>query len=209
MGNIVVTIGRQYGSGGRELGERLAKELGIPFYDKELVELAAKKSDMSEDVLKNIDEKATNSFLYSLVTGSMRGSTPPFYYEMPLNDRLFVAQSEVIKSLAAETSCVIVGRCADYILADTDFNCANIFVYAPMTARIDRVQKMYDTTLSPSKAKEKIVKTDKTRKTYYNYYSNQDWGKMDNYHLCLDTSAIGMDNAVEIAKNFVRMKMGD
>lgn len=207
MGNIVVTIGRQYGSGGRELGQKLAEEMGIPCYDKELVEMAAKKSDMSEDILKNVDEKATNSFLYSLATGSFRSNTPPFYYDMPLNDKLFVAQSEVIKSIAAKGSCVIVGRCADYILQDTEFNCANLFIYAPLQARIERIIRLYD--LSPEKAKDKIIKTEKKRKTYYNYYSNQDWGKMTNYHLCLDTASIGMENAVQLAKQYVLMKKGD
>lgn len=207
MSKIVVTIGRQYGSGGRELGQRLAKELDFKFYDEELVDMAAKKHDMSSEVLHNVDEKATNSFLYSLVSGSMGGSTPPFYYDMPLNDKLFIAQSEIIKSVAREGSCVIVGRCADYVLQDTEANCANLFVYAPMKNRIERISRIYE--LTPEKAKDKIIKTEKKRRTYYNYYSNQEWGKMTNYHLCIDPSSVGMDQALETVKAFVRAKMGD
>lgn len=207
MAKIAITIGRQYGSGGRELGQRLAKELNIPFYDEELVDMAAKKHDMSSEVLHNVDEKATNSFLYSLVSGSMGGSTPPFYYDMPINDKLFIAQSEIIKNLAKEGSCVLVGRCADYVLQDAGANCASLFIYAPLKDRIERISRLYD--LSPEKAKDKIVKTEKKRRTYYNYYSNQEWGKMTNYNLCIDSASIGMDKAVEIAKAYVTARMGD
>lgn len=204
--NIVITIGRQFGSGGRELGERLAKELNIPFYDKELVELAAEKSEMNHDVLKDIDERATNSFLYSLVTGSnsMRGMATPLYYEMPINDKLFILQSDIIKNLALKGSCVIVGRCADYVLESVDVNCANIFVYSSMKNKIERISKLYD--LSPEKAKDRIVKTEKKRRTYYNYYSNQEWGKMESHDLCINSGVISMEDAVNLAKEFALMK---
>lgn len=201
----VITIGRQFGSGGREIGEKLAKELNIPFYDKDLVTMAAQKSDMHKDVLKEIDERATNSLLYSLVTGNaMRGINSPIYYEMPINDKLFIAQSEVIKSVANEGACVIVGRCADYVLEDSPLSVINVFVHSDMQSRIGRVMQRY--ALPADKAKEKINKTEKQRKTYYNYYTNREWGKIENYDICVNSGKIGIDNAVEIIKAFALMK---
>ncbi len=201
----VITIGRQYGSGGREIGEKLAKALDIPFYDKELVTLAAQNSDLHKDVLREIDERATNSLLYSLVTGNaMRGVNSPIYYEMPINDKLFIAQSEIIKDIAKKGSCVIVGRCADYVLDDCNIPNVNVFIHANMPFKIGRIQKEAD--LSPEKAKDKIVKTEKRRKTYYNYYTNREWGKPDNYDICINSSKLGIDMAVELLKNFVKMK---
>lgn len=201
----VITIGRQYGSGGREIGEKLAKALDIPFYDKELVTLAAQNSDLHKDVLREIDERATNSLLYSLVTGNaMRGVNSPIYYEMPINDKLFIAQSEIIKDISKKGSCVIVGRCADYVLEDCNVPVVNVFIHADMPFKIGRIQKEND--LSPEKAKDKIVKTEKRRKTYYNYYTNREWGKLDNYDICINSSKLGIDMAVELLKNFVNMK---
>ena len=112
--SLIITIGRQFGSGGRDVGEKVAEYFNIPFYDKELVELAAQKSNISKEALKEVDEHATNSFLYSLASGnySMRGINAPIYYEMPINDKLFIAQADVIKEVAKRGSCVIVGRCA-------------------------------------------------------------------------------------------------
>lgn len=202
---MVITIGRQYGSGGRELGKKLADQLGFDFYDEELVNLAAKKSNMNEEVLKQVDEKATRSFLYSLVTGTdIRGLNSPIYYEMPINDKLFIAQAEIIKELAQKSNCVIVGRCADYILRDTDVDCVNLFIYADMEKRIARIMRLYG--LARDKAKEQIVKTEKRRKAYYNYYSNRDWGRMENYHLCIDAGEVGIDNAVELVRDYVLKK---
>ncbi|MCX7714479.1 MAG: cytidylate kinase-like family protein [Clostridia bacterium] len=201
----VITIGRQFGSGGHEIGEKLAKEFGIPFYDKELVEMAAEKSNLHKEVLEDIDERATNSLLFSLVTGnSMRGANSPVYYEMTINDRLFIAQSEVIKKVASEGPCVIVGRCADYVLEDSDIPTVNVFIYSNLKFRIDRISKECD--LSPEKAKEKIIKIEKRRKAYYNYYSNREWGKIENYDICINSGDIGVDNAVKVIKLFVEMK---
>lgn len=199
---MIITVGRQYGSGGREIGEKLAKRLGYAFYDENLVDMAAKKSNMSQEVLKQVDERATRSLLYSLVTGAdVRGFNSPVVYEMPINDKLFIAQADIIKELAKKGDCVIVGRCADYVLQDEDVKCVNLFVYAPMEKRIERIMHIYD--LSREKAKEKIVKTEKKRKSYYNYYTNNEWGRMENYNLCIDTGAVGVDNAVDVVCAFV------
>lgn len=207
--NIIVTIGRQFGSGGRDVGQIVAKELGIPFYDKELVEIAAKRSNLDAGALEGFDEKATSSLLYSLSAGnySMRGINAPLYYEMPVNDKLFIAQSDVIKEIAAKGSAVIVGRCADYVLSDTPYETARIFVYASPEYRASRVMEALG--LTAKHARDRINKVDKQRKTYYNYYAGTEWGAMKNYDLCIDTESIGIENAAEIVKQFVLKKAGE
>ena len=201
----VITIGRQYGSAGHAIGALVAEKLGYPFYDKQLVEIAAKNSNISDETVKHIDEKATSSLLYSLASGSysLRGINGPLYYEMPLNDKLFLAQSEVIKDIASKESCVIVGRCADYVLDDAeDVNLINVFIYADMDFRVKRVMETFE--ISEKQAKDKINKTDKQRKTYYSYYSNRDWGKMSNYDVCLNTSKFGIEKSAEMIASLVR-----
>lgn len=206
--SLVITIGRQFGSGGRDVGEKIAAALGIPFYDKELVEMAAQKSDISHEALKEVDERATSSFLYSLAGGnfSMRGINAPLYYEMPINDKLFIAQAEVIKSLAKEGSCVIVGRCADYVLeSEENVDLLNIFVYGSVDYRTKRV--MNALKLPQSKARERVMKTDKQRRTYYDYYTSKDWGVMSNYDICLNTEKIGIDNAADLVIKYAAEKL--
>ena len=201
----VITIGRQYGSGGHDIGKLVAEKLEYVFYDKKLVEIAAKKSNISDETIENIDEKATSSLLYSLVSGSysMRGINGPLYYEMPLNDKLFIAQSDVIKNVAAKDNSVIVGRCADYVLEGVeDIELINVFIYADMDTRIERVSKKYD--LTPKQAKDKIQKSDKQRRTYYSYYSNRDWGKISNYDLCINTSKLDLEKAADMIVSYIR-----
>lgn len=200
--NIVVTIGRHYGSGGKEIGKKLADLMGVTFYDEELVTMAAESSKIDKDVLSDVDERATGSLLYSLVMGGgLRGLTTPMYYEMPLNDKLFIAQSDVIKKLAKEGSCVIVGRCADYVLESEDCDTFNVFLYADMNYKLDRIQKLYN--LDRKTAQDRISKTEKQRKAYYNFYTNKDWGNMNGYDLCLNISKVGIDRAVQIIKDCV------
>ena len=130
----VITIARQYGSGGHEVGEKVAKKLGLPFYDKALIAMATKKSGISEEVFVDADEKAASSLLYSMVMGSYAfGARVPSINEMPINDKLFIIQSDIIKKAAAEGPCVIIGRCADYILREHE-NCLNVFVHADKAA---------------------------------------------------------------------------
>ena len=206
--SFVITIGRQFGSGGRDVGQIISKTLDIPFYDKELVEMAAQKSNLSHEALKEVDERATNSFLYSLVGGnySMRGINAPLYYEMPINDKLFIAQSEVIKERAAEGPCVIIGRCADYVLGDIeDIELLNVFIHAPLDFRARRVMEALG--LSQSKARDRVNKTDKQRRTYYDYYASRDWGVMSNYDMCLNAKTLGIQGAADIIINCVRDKV--
>lgn len=197
MSNIVITIGRQYGSGGREIGRRLAESLGIAFYDKELLSIAAKESGMCQELFENNDEKPTSSFLYSLVMGNY-GST-----DLPLNHKIFLAQFDAIKKVAKENSCIIVGRCADYALENYT-NCTNVFIHADMDTRVKRVTTLYG--IEPSKAEDTIIKTDKKRAKYYNFYSSKNWGTASNYHLTFDSGLIGIDNCVKLIEQFVKMR---
>ncbi len=206
--SFVITIGRQFGSGGRDVGEKVAAALGIPFYDKELVEMATEKSNISKEACEEVDERATSSFLYSLAGGnySLRGINAPLYYEMPLNDKLFIAQSDVIRGVAEKGPCVIVGRCADYVLENEEnVDLLNVFVYGSVDYRAKRVMDALE--LSQAKARERVMKTDKQRRTYYNYYASKDWGVMANYDLCLNTEKIGIDGAAEIIINFAKTKL--
>lgn len=201
MGNKIYTIGREYGSGGKEVGEKLAERLGIKLYDKELLQKAAKESGFCEEIFENHDEKPTNSFLYSLVmdTYSVGGYAAAPFLDMPLNHKVFLAQFDAIKKIAAEESCVIVGRCADYALADNP-NCINVFIRADMEKRIKRVAKRGNMT--ENKAKDYIQKKDKQRASYYNYYSSKKWGDSNSYHLTLDSGMIGVDGCVDIILKF-------
>lgn len=207
--HFVITIGREFGSGGREIGMALAERLGIKCYDKELLALAAKESGLSEDLFINHDEKPTNSFLYSLVmdTYSMGYSTSS-YIDMPLNQKVFMAQYESIKNLAQNESCIIVGRCADYALKDMP-NCYTIFIKADIDAKIKRIMRIYN--ISEDKARDMIVKTNKKRANYYNFYSNKKWGDSKGYDLCIDSSELGIDGTVELIMSYVelRLKTGD
>lgn len=192
----VITISRQYGSGGHEVGERLAKELGIPFYDKALIAMAAKQSGFSEDVFAQADERATSSLLYSMVMGNYGfGARIPGVGEMPINDKLFIIQSDIIKNAAKEGPCVIIGRCADYILREFP-NCLNVFVHADKAARVKRI---VDKGLCDAKkAPDFITKKDKQRANYYNFYSNKRWEDLGNYSLTIDTSKFTVEQAIDL-----------
>ncbi|MBQ2664207.1 MAG: cytidylate kinase-like family protein [Clostridia bacterium] len=197
--SLIITIGRQFGSGGRDVGEKVAKHFGIPFYDKELVEMAAQKSNLSHEALREVDEHATNSFLYSLASGnySLRGINAPIYYEMPINDKLFIAQAEVIKEIAKQGSCVIVGRCADYVLEEEkDVELLNVFIHGGIDYRAKRVMEALG--LSQAKARDKVIKTDKQRRTYYDYYTSRDWGVMSNYDMCVNAEKFGIDGTADL-----------
>ena len=203
--NEIYTIGREFGSLGKQVGQELAKRLGIKFYDKELLQKAAKESGLCEEIFESHDEKPTNSFLYSLVMDTYTGgsySTAPFL-DMPLNHKVFLAQFDAIKKIAANESCVIVGRCADYALEENP-NVLSIFIKADMQDRIRRIAKLYD--LSDAKAKDKITKIDKQRASYYNYYTSKRWGEVDSYDLCLNSSVFGIDGTVDMIKQAIEVK---
>ena len=193
--NTIITIGRQYGSAGREIGSKVAEAFGIKLYDKEMLARAAKESGICEEIFETHDEKPTNSFLYSLVmdTYSM-GYSGSTYTDMPINHKVFLAQFDAIKKLAGEGPCVMVGRCADYALADWN-DCFSIFVHADLDWRINRIASKHGKT--PKEAKDMINKTDKSRSSYYNYYTNKKWGAARSYNLCIDSGKLGIDYATE------------
>ena len=201
MANKIYTIGREFGSGGKEVGEKLAAKLGIKLYDKELLQQAAKDSGFCEEIFENHDEKPTNSFLYSLVmdTYSVSGYSAAPFLDMPLNHKVFLAQFETIKKIAEQESCVIVGRCADYALAENP-ECINVFIHADMDVRIKNVAKKLNIT--DNKARDIINKTDKQRASYYNYYTSKKWGDSKSYNLSLDAGKLGTDNCVEMILKF-------
>lgn len=194
---IVITIARQYGSGGREIGEKVAKKLGIPLYDKELITEAASRGSLDEKVTKMADESAANSLLYTLAMGSnVLGTTMHFGYKMPLNDRLFILQSEVIKEYAKAGSCVIIGRCADYVLRDEE-HLLRIFIYGDLDHRQARITERHP-ELKSGQIIDVINKTDKRRSSYYNFYTGNKWGKYDNYDIAVNSSTLGIDGAADL-----------
>ena len=202
--NSIITIGRQYGSGGHDIGKQLAEELNVPFYDKALLERAAKDSGLCQEIFENHDEKPTNSFLYSLVMDTYSlGYTTSSFSEMPLNHKIFLAQFDAIKNIAKEGPCVIVGRCADYALADFP-NVVNVFLHADMQDRVVRIARRHD--LTDAKAKDLIVKTDKRRASYYNYYTSKKWGDAAGYDLSLNTATLGIDGTIHMIREFMAYK---
>ena len=203
---FIITIARQYGSGGREIGEKVAKKLGIPLLDKQLITDAATKGNLDESVTKLADESAANSLLYTLAMGSnMLGTTLHFGYKMPLNDKLFLLQSEVIKERTQDDSYVIIGRCADYVLRESD-NVFRVFVYADLDFRQKRVASRHP-ELKSSQIIDVINKTDKRRSSYYNFYTGNKWGKYDNYDIAVNSSTLGIDGAAELIAQCVRKLM--
>lgn len=203
-GNLVITIGRQCGSGGKKIGQKLAEVMGVKCYDKELLSVAAKDSGLCEELFETHDEKPTSSFLYSLVMDTYSlGYTTSAYMDMPINHKIFLAQFNTIKKLADEESCVIVGRCADYALADYP-NTVSVFITANDE---DRIKSLMDTyKVDESKAKDIMVKTDKKRSSYYNYYSSKKWSDAKSYDLCINSSVTGRDGAIEVIQAFAKVK---
>lgn len=203
--SYVITIGRQLGSGGRIIGEKLAAKLGIPFYDKELIQIASQQSGLGKEYFERADEKKGFSVFGSLF--GLRGilTDEPFstYY---LNDEtLFKIQSDVIREIADRGSCLFVGRCADYVLSGKE-RLLNVFVTANKEDRIERVSTR--SNVSREKAREIIEKTDKKRAGYYNYFTNRTWGAADSYHLCINSSLLGTDDTVDFIKAFAETRFG-
>ena len=199
--NTVITIGRQFGSGGREIGEKVAEYFGIKYYDKDLLTRAAKESGFCEEMIKNHDEKPTNSFLYNLVMDTYSfGYNSSSFVDMPISHKVFLAQFDTIKKVADEGPCVIVGRCADYALADRK-NVLHLFIYGDEETKIKFVMNKYDVT--ESKARDMIIKKDKQRQSYYNYYSSKKWGRADSYDLCINSGVLGLDGTVKLITQYV------
>jgi cytidylate kinase len=199
--NTVITISRQFGSGGRLIGKKLAEKLGVPFYDKELIELAVEESGFSKEIFEKVDERASSSLLYSLSVspGVMQGVTG--MADLPLNDKVFLVQTKIIKEVASKGGCVIVGRCADYILKEFN-NVVNVFIRSDMESRIERATNVYK--INMTNAQKEIQRNDKKRANYYSFYAHSKWGVVDNYDLCLNSGKVGIDESVEVIADYVR-----
>lgn len=202
--NMIITIGRQYGSAGREIGKILAERYDIPLYDKEMLKRAAKESGICEEIFETHDEKPTNSFLYSLVMDTYSlGYSSNGYADMPINHKVFLAQFDAIKKIADEGPCILVGRCADYALEEYE-NAVHVFIHADLDVRIRRIARLYD--LTDAKAKDTIIKADKKRASYYNYYTNKEWGEAKSYDLCINSGKLGVEKAADAIMEYVKIR---
>ncbi len=198
----VITLGRQLGSNGKLIGKALAERLGYKFYDKDLIARVAKESGLSENLFDEMNEKPTTSLLYSLVMGVQSSKGLYYQYNDMLNgDSLFRLQADVIKTIANEGPCIIVGRCADYILRDNP-NLIKLFLYANTEERVKTL--MARDNMSEKEARGAVSKADKRRSNYYNFYTNNSWGNVNNYHLCLDTGSLTQDECVDILYSYVK-----
>ncbi len=200
MSNKIITIGRQFGSNGREIGRTLASKLGIPFYDKELLNETAKNSGMSEAVLKTLDEKPSKSFLYSIVMDPYSFGFAPNGYHTDLNQKAFQATFDTINKIGEDGPCVIVGRCADYALRKNP-NLVSLFIYSPLEKRIERIMERFNLTYD--KAKSQISKEDKARASYYNFYTSKKWGALDSYDVFINSSLMSIEDNVDFIIDYI------
>jgi cytidylate kinase len=198
--NSIITIGRQFGSGGHEVGRRIAAELGLKLYDKELLKTVAEQSNICEQVLQDYDEKPTNSLLYSIVMDVYPSMN---YVGNTLSQQVYQAQYETIRRLGEKGGCVIVGRAADYILRDNP-RLTSVFIHSSMRFRLDRVMEFEH--IDENKAKDMILKADKKRASFYNFQTEKKWGAASSYNLSLDTSDIGIDGCVRMIELYLEQK---
>lgn len=198
--NYVIAVSRQYGSGGHEIGRKLADKLGVKFYDKELLAKIAKDSGMSKNLIEYYDEMPSKSLLFSLAMDAY----PMSFTEVPINQKVFQAQVDTIRKISEEGPCVIIGRCADSILSDNP-DLVSVFIHADMDAKIARVKDRDG--LSEDKARERIIKTDKKRASFYNYYSlEKRWGDIGSHDLTLDSGKLGIDKSVELLYDYLKLR---
>ncbi len=199
MKNVIITISRQYGSGGRQIAQLLSKELNIPYYDNELISMAAEKSGIKDEIFKDAELQAGNNFLYLL----SRLGPETQVYGMPFNEKIFNIQSQVIRDLAAKGPCVIVGRCADYVLNDYQ-NTVNVFTYAPFQTRVARAVTEYG--LNRENAEKDVRKVDKARESYYNYHTGNKWGNAANYDLMINMNFLTPESAVKLILDYLDLR---
>lgn len=197
MKPFIITIGRQYGSGGHELGRKLAARLGVPFYDRELLTEAATRSDLTKEMIESLDEQPTSSFLYSLSVGAYGFGGD---VSLPLGNRVFLAMTEAIRAVAEKGSCVIVGRCAEYVLSKED-SLVRVFVRADREARVARLMQHFG--VSEKEAVNMMVKTDKKRASYHDFYSDDKWGAATSYDLVVNSGLLGIDQSVEMIAHYI------
>ncbi len=204
MEKVVITIARQYGSGGRTIGQMLSEELGIHYYDKELLKIASEESGINERLFVGADEKLKNSLLMRISKKVYQGQLiSPESDEFTSAENLFNYQAKVIKQLAEEESCIIIGRCADYVLRDYD-NVLSVFVHAPEAYCIEQAKRKL--SMPDREIKKYIQKTDKERADYYKHYTGREWTDARNYDLCLDSSKLGMERCIEEIKAYMKVR---
>lgn len=191
---LIITIGREYGSGGREIGRAVAERLGIAFYDKELIALAAEKSGLSKEFIEDNEQRLHSSFVQNFAAAAYSGGFFSQQY-LPLSESVFVSQAQIIRDIAARESAVIVGRCADYVLAGRP-NTINVFVHAPTAARVKRIMQLYQ--LDEAAALKAIASSDKERGNHYFRFTDQKWGKAQNYDVCVNSAMMGVEKTVEM-----------
>ena len=186
---MIITISREFGSGGRTIGKEVAKKLGIPCYDKDLIEKISEETGYAKDFIEEEGEYApnSNSFAYMFLGRGLDGLSNA--------DKIWIAQKKVIKDIASKGPCVIVGRCADYVLRDRN-DCLNVFVYADKKLRAERIVNKYGE--NKVNREKRLYDKDKKRKLNYKYFTEQDWGKRENYHLCIDSGFLGISKAVSL-----------
>ena len=204
--NTIITIGRQFGSGGHEVGKRLSDRLGIPMYDRNLIQMAAKELGVSVDAAEEVDETIIGRFLSGYVVNTGDYTTYVSHMEVenvPLSDQLFKVQSEMIRYLANKQPCIIIGRCADYILED-EFSCINAFIYAEIRDRIHRIMKIYN--LNEDEAWEKIKKVDRERKLYYEAHTGSSWGSIESHQMLFNVSLMEMEDVVDVLAAMYRAR---
>lgn len=201
--NKIITISRQYGSGGREIGQKLADKLGVPFYDNALIEKAAEESGLISAFFEDPERHAGNSLLYALYRGSQADRFGTSVLSM--EDNIYLAQSNVIKKVASEGPCVIIGRCSDYVLSDM-LNLVKVFIHADLEFRKERAIRIDG--VDPSKAESIVLTKDKRRQNYYNFHADRKWGIAKNYHLCIDSGYCGIDCAVDVIYNYIEKNLG-
>lgn len=197
---IVVTVSREFGSGGRIIGKMVADKLGIPYYDREIIELSAQSAGFSEEFVENNEQKVKNKFFHNFIYAGdyMNGYSGTVHVSMA--DKLFISSCETIEKIA-ENSCVIVGRCADFVLKDRK-DVFNIFIYADLEHKVKRAVEKYG--VKPDKAKQEVKRTDKHRANHYEYYTERKWGERNNYHLCVNSGLIGVENCAELIADAVK-----
>ena len=199
---IIITIGRQFGSGGRAIGKKLAEHLGIAYYDKELINLASQESGICGEFFEKADERNSGSLFKALSMGFSMNNQMFQNKTYLSNEHLFQIQSDVIRKVADEGSCILVGRCADYILRDMP-NSYHIFVTANLTDRIHRAMEYLK--ISEKEAEDFLMKADKARASYYNYYTDKTWGVAASYDLCINSSHHGIEKSVKLIEEFIHI----
>lgn len=199
----IITIGREFGSGGHEIGNLLATRLDFPLYDNNLIRMVAEKLDIREETARAVDETTLNSFLAGFIFEPIEESSRlnGTEYVPPLTQQVYELQCDIIRKLAERGPCIIVGRCADFVLRDHK-NCINVFICADWEDRVERIAKKYD--ISQRKAADKIKKMDRERRNYYESHTGQEWGSIDSHHMLLNVSRLGMDRTVDILERICR-----